>query len=103
MSVVLPLLFVYGGAVALLAMPTTVGAYKALTPDQLADGVTLVNITQRLGGSLGGALCAVAISARLPDASGAFHAAFAVLLLATIGALASAILMHRSTRRAASA
>lgn len=100
LSVVLPLLVVYGGAVALLAMPTTVGAYKALTPGQLADGVTLVNIAQRLGGSLGGALCAVAISTRLPDASGGFQAAFAVLLLAAIGALLGAALMHRSAEKA---
>lgn len=100
LSVVLPLLVIYGGAVALLAMPTTVGAYKALTLGQLADGVTLVNITQRLGGSLGAALCAVAISARLPDASGGFQSAFAILLLASIGALIGALLMHRLTRTA---
>lgn len=94
---VLPLLVLYGAAVALLAMPTTVGAYKALTSRQLPDGVTLVNITQRLGGSIGAALCAVAISTRLPDSENAFHAAFAALLLAAGGTLVGAITMHRTT------
>ncbi|TDP96502.1 DHA2 family efflux MFS transporter permease subunit [Labedaea rhizosphaerae] len=87
----------FGGAVALAAMPTGIAAYKAVRPDQLADATTQVNILQRVGGSLGGAVFAVLIAARLPDANAAFHTGFLALGVGALGALGGALLIHRAS------
>jgi len=91
------LLIGYGAAVSLVAMPAGIAAYKAVSTDELPDAITQVNILQRVGGSLGGAVCAVLIAARLPNAQNSFHASFGALLVGSFGALAGAILILRST------
>lgn len=97
--IVQPLLTVYGAAVAMVATPANVAAYKAVIADQLPDAITQVNIVQRIGGSLGGAICAVLIASRLPNTTAAFHTAFAALTICAVGALAGATLIHRTTHR----
>ena len=61
------LLLVRGMALALLAVPATTGAYKAVTRAQLPDAAAQVNIVLRVGGALGGALFAVILATSLPD------------------------------------
>lgn len=97
--IVQPLLTAYGAAVAMVATPANVAAYKAVTAGQLPDAITQVNIIQRIGGSLGGAICAVLIASRLPNTTSAFHTAFAVLTVCAVGALTGATLIHRTTRQ----
>lgn len=93
-----PLLIAYGAAVSLVTMPAGVAAYKAVTVAQLPDAITQVNILQRIGGSLGGAICAVLIATRQSAPDDAFRLAFLALLLSATGATAGAWLIHRSTR-----
>jgi EmrB/QacA subfamily drug resistance transporter len=89
------LLLLRGAAVGLAAMPATTAAYKAVTAEQLPDATTQVNILQRVGGSLGGAVAAVVLAAQLPAGpNAAFHAAFWVLTAASaLGAVAAGRLL----------
>ncbi|MFI6344761.1 DHA2 family efflux MFS transporter permease subunit [Streptomyces sp. NPDC050560] len=98
MMVIQPLLIAYGAAVSLVAMPAGVTAYRAVTVTQLPDAITQINILQRIGGSLGGAICAVLIATRQSAPSDGFRLAFLALLLSATGATAGAWLIHRSTR-----
>jgi EmrB/QacA subfamily drug resistance transporter len=91
-----PLLVAYGVAVGLAGMPAGVAAYKAVTAEELPDAITLVNILQRVGGSLGGAVCAVLIAARGAGTADGFQAAFTALLVCGAGASAGAVLMRRA-------
>jgi len=76
--VVQALLVVLGMATAFAAIPTSIAAYKTVRPDQLPDATAQVNILQRLGGSIGGALFAVVIAGGLSAGSqSAFQSAFA--------------------------
>jgi len=97
------MLLVRGAALALLAVPATTGAYKAVTRDQLPDATAQVNIVLRVGGALGGALFSVILATRLPQgAEPAFHTAFAYLAgTSLLGLVAAAWL--RATERPASA
>lgn len=56
------LLFVRGLAIGFAAVPPTVAAYAAVSSDDLPDATTQVNILQRVGGALGGAVFAVIIA-----------------------------------------
>lgn len=86
------LLLLRGAAVALAVVPAGTAAYKAVTVAQLPDATTQVNILQRLGGALGGAIFAVVLATRLPDGTDtAFHAAFACLTAASVLGLAAAV------------
>ncbi|WP_253194120.1 DHA2 family efflux MFS transporter permease subunit [Gordonia sp. i37] len=100
--VVQPLLVVFGAAVSLTAMPAGVAAYKAVRTDQLPDGVTQVNVLQRVGGSFGGAIFAVLIATRVADPQNAFQVAFGALLVVSgCAAVAGWYLMRATaTRRA---
>lgn len=85
------LLLLRGAAIALAVVPAGTAAYKAVTVAQLPDATTQVNILQRLGGALGGAIFAVVLATRLPDGTdAAFHAAFACLTAASLLGLAAA-------------
>ena len=86
------LLLVRGMALALLAVPATTGAYKAVTREQLPDATAQVNIVLRVGGALGGALFAVILATSLPDGTEtAFHTAFAWLAAASLLGVAAAL------------
>lgn len=91
------LLLLRGAAIALAVVPAGTAAYKAVTVAQLPDATTQVNILQRLGGALGGAIFAVVLATRLPDGSNAaFHAAFACLTAASVLGLAAAAWLTRA-------
>lgn len=94
------LLLLRGMALALTVVPATVSAYRAVAPAQLSDATTQVNILQRVGGALGGALFTVVIAVRLPDGPPvAFTTAFAWLTAACLAALAAALWMAAAERR----
>ncbi|WP_234356384.1 DHA2 family efflux MFS transporter permease subunit [Blastococcus sp. Marseille-P5729] len=97
--IIQPLLIAYGAAVAMVATPANVAAYKAVKATQLPDAITQVNIIQRVAGSLGGAICAVLIASRLPDTTDAFRVAFTALTICAVGALLGAILIYRTSRQ----
>lgn len=95
------LLFLRGAAVALAIVPAGTAAYKAVTLAQLPDATTQVNILQRLGGALGGAVFAVVLATRLPAGTeSAFHAAFACLTAASVLGLLTAVWLTRAERAA---
>ncbi|MEU6646769.1 hypothetical protein ABZ863_30090 [Saccharomonospora sp. NPDC046836] len=96
-AVVQLLLADYGAAVALVGMPTGIAAYKTVEPKQLSDTTTQLNILQRVGGSLGGAVFAVLVATRLPDTDAAFHVGFFALSIGALGALGAALLIARAT------
>lgn len=91
------LLAVLGAAVTMVAMPAGIAAFATVSPDQLPDATTQVNIVQRGGGSFGGAVFSVLIAARLPDTTAAFHAGLLGVSLAAIGALFGALLIRQAT------
>ncbi|WP_285032117.1 DHA2 family efflux MFS transporter permease subunit [Mycolicibacterium sp. lyk4-40-TYG-92] len=97
--IIQPMLIAYGAAVAMVATPAGVAAYAAVTAAQLPDAITQINIIQRIGGSLGGAICAVLIASRLPNTTAAFHTVFAALTICAVGALGGATLIHRTNRQ----
>lgn len=90
-----PLLIAFGVAVNLVAMPAGVAAYRAVTTAALPDAITQINILQRVGGSLGGAVCAVLIARDHPDI--AFRQAVLPLVAAALGCTVGAWLIHRNT------
>ena len=91
------LLIVFGASVALLAMPAGIAAYKSVDPRRLPDATTQINILQRVGGSLGGAVFAVLIAARLPDTEAAFRTGYVATCIGAVGALGAAWLVHRAS------
>lgn len=95
-AVVEILLVGYGSAVVLVGMPAGIAAYKTVRPDQLSDATTQVNILQRVGGALGGAVFAVLVAARLPDTDSAFHVGFLAVSVGAVGSLGAALLMSRA-------
>jgi len=95
------LLLLRGMAIALAVVPPTAAAYKAVTEQQLPDATTQVNILQRVGGALGGALVAVVLATRLADgADPAFQTAFACLTATSALGLACALWLMRTERSA---
>ncbi|HYZ54429.1 MAG TPA: hypothetical protein VE733_13145 [Streptosporangiaceae bacterium] len=82
---------ILGQAIALAAVPPGIAAYKTVRPSQLPDATTQVNIVQRVGGALGGALFTVIFANGLSHGAGhAFHATFWWLTGTAILALGSA-------------
>ncbi len=77
------LLAVFGAAVALAAVPPGIAAYKAVNPEQLPDATSTINIVQRVGGALGGALFTLIL------ANSGFPAAFWTLAAAGVAAVVS--------------
>lgn len=90
-TVLQALLFLRGLGIALAITPVITAAYTAVAPEQLPDATTQVNILQRLGGAIGGAVFATIVARQLPaGAEGAFHAAFAWLTVTSVASLAAA-------------
>jgi MFS family permease len=90
-AAVLGLLFLRGVAIAFAVGPAAIAAFKAVTAEQLPDATTQVNIAQRVGGALGGAIFAVILAARLPaGADAAFQQTFWWLTAASVLGLATA-------------
>jgi EmrB/QacA subfamily drug resistance transporter len=95
------LLGLLGISVAFAAVPTGISAYQTVSRDQLPDATVQVNILQRLGGAVGGALFSVVLARRLPaGAQVAFHAAFWTMTAAACIALISAFILSRTLRPA---
>jgi MFS family permease len=97
------LLLVRGAATAFAFTPAAAAAYKTVSRAQLPDATTQVNIVQRLGGALGGALAVIVLASGLPDGpDAAFHATFALLTaMSAAGALAAGWLLREERRGAA--
>lgn len=94
------LLLLRGAALALAVVPAGTAAYAAVTRAQLPDAATQVNIVQRVGGALGGAVFAVVLSRGLVSGpEPAFHAAFWWLTGASALGLAAALALLRAQRR----
>ena len=71
------LLVLRGMALALSASPAGAAAFASVRRDQLPDATTTLNILMRVGGAVGGAMCAVVLSRLLPTgAEHAFQVAF---------------------------
>jgi EmrB/QacA subfamily drug resistance transporter len=81
-----------GVAIALAAVPPGIAAYKAVEPERLADATTTVNIVQRVGGALGGALFTLVL------ARSGFRAAFAAMAVASVCALLSSAWLTAAAR-----
>ncbi|MFE3171699.1 DHA2 family efflux MFS transporter permease subunit [Amycolatopsis sp. NPDC059090] len=96
--VVQVLLAGYGASVALVSMPMGIAAYKTVEPSRLPDAAAQVTILLRVGGSLGGAVFAVLIAGRLPDADAAFRLGFGAISVGAVGALGTALLVARASR-----
>ncbi|MCF8588837.1 DHA2 family efflux MFS transporter permease subunit [Gordonia liuliyuniae] len=91
-------LVAYGASVSLVAIPAGVTAYAAVPSTNLADAITQVNILQRIGGSLGGAVCAVLIASHTADLPTGFRLAFGALVVGAVGSLLAALLIASATR-----
>lgn len=96
------LLLLRGVGIALAVVPAGTAAYAAVTRAQLPDATTQVNIVQRVGGALGGAVFAVVLAGRLAEGpETAFHAAFWWLTGASALGLVAAAGLLRAQRRGA--
>jgi EmrB/QacA subfamily drug resistance transporter len=87
------LLAVLGVAIAFAAVPPGIVAYKTVAPEQLADATTTVNIVQRVGGALGGALFALVLT------NTGLHAAFWAMAATGLAALASTAWLAAASRQ----
>ncbi|WP_433730222.1 DHA2 family efflux MFS transporter permease subunit [Nocardia sp. CA-129566] len=96
--VIQALLLIRGMATGLTGMPIVAAAYAAVRPQQMPDAASLVNILQRVGGSIGAALLAVvlyrAAAAGLPVDAG-FRQAFWWLTAAAVVSLIASVLLWR--------
>jgi len=93
------LLLARGAAIAFAVVPTGTAAYKVVTTAQLPDATVQVNILMRLGGALGGALCATVLAAQLANGpTPALHSAFWWLTAASLLGLFGAVWLARAER-----
>lgn len=88
------LLALFGCAIALSAMPVTVAAYQAVATEHLADAITQINIIQRFGGAISGAVCAVLIASG--DSMHGIHGAILVLVVTGVSTIGGALLIRRA-------
>ncbi|WP_429517722.1 DHA2 family efflux MFS transporter permease subunit [Rhodococcus sp. BE178] len=95
-----PPLIVFGAAVNMVAMPAGITAYKSVSATHLPDAIAQINILQRIGGSLGGAICAVLVASNQTGLAAAFTRAHLALLVGSLGATTGAWLIYRATRPA---
>ena len=94
------LLLVRGMSIAVAVVPAGIAAYQAVTPQQLPDATTQVNILQRVGGALGGAIFTVVLAGGLAAGTAdAFPAAFWWLTVASVLGLVSAVWLIAAQRR----
>ncbi|WP_151901768.1 DHA2 family efflux MFS transporter permease subunit [Tsukamurella tyrosinosolvens] len=89
------LLVAVGASISLVATPVTVAAYRAVSAGQLPGAITQVNILQRIGGSLGGALCAVLVASAAGGPAAGFHLAAIPLVVSAIGCGVAGALLYR--------
>ncbi|MBW4043278.1 MAG: DHA2 family efflux MFS transporter permease subunit [Acidobacteria bacterium] len=89
-------------AIGFVTTPLLVAMLAPLPERQLADGNTLFNITQRLGGSLGvSILGSLVAGATLSDVVGSFHLVGAVLVVIAVIAGAIALFLGNAGHRGA--
>ncbi|WP_084508673.1 DHA2 family efflux MFS transporter permease subunit [Nocardia pseudovaccinii] len=96
--VVQALLLIRGVATGLTGVPIIAAAYAAARPEQLPDAASLVNILQRVGGSIGAALLAVVLyraAAAGLSVDGGFRQAFWWLTAASVISLIASLLLWR--------
>ncbi|SCG57503.1 DHA2 family efflux MFS transporter permease subunit [Micromonospora humi] len=99
-TLVLVLLLLRGMALAVAVVPAGISAYKAVDPEQLPDATTQVNILQRVGGALGGAVFTVMLAHALPrGADAAFRTTFAWLTVVSMLGLVGAAWLALAERR----
>ncbi|RJO78051.1 DHA2 family efflux MFS transporter permease subunit [Nocardia panacis] len=96
------LLLIRGIATGLVGVPIVASAYAAVRREQIPDAASMVNILQRVGGSLGAALFAVILArsagAGLSVAAG-FQQAFWWLIGVTVASLIGSIVLWRTEVR----
>lgn len=93
------LLFLRGAGLALAQMPAMTAAYTLVDKAETGDAATLVNIAQRLGGALGAIIVVLVVESTV--GAGGYRTAFAVLVLFSLGSLATARFLpggHRTKR-----
>jgi len=88
------LLLVRGFSIGLTAMPVITAAYATVRKNQLPDAAALINIAQRVGGSVGSALLAVVLSRAVANglsSADAFQHTYAWLAATSVVAAVGAI------------
>ena len=99
-------LFARGMGIGMAMIPAMSAAYAVLRPEQIADATPQLTVVQRVGGSIGTAVLAVALDHSLRDATGpaataaAFRHAFWWAFAISLVAVAPAIVLLRAERRA---
>src|SRR6476646_8764718 len=87
-------------------MPAMSAAYAMLRPEQIADATPQLTVVQRVAGSIGTAVLAVALGAELEGQTttagmaGAFSTAYWWALVLTVAAIVPAIILLRAERGA---
>jgi EmrB/QacA subfamily drug resistance transporter len=103
-------MFVRGLGIGLAFMPAMSAAFAALAPEELSDATPQMNVLQRLGGSIGTAVLAVALqrslmAARHPatvaEVAGAFGTAFWWSLGIAAAAIAPCVVLMRAEHKVA--
>lgn len=93
-------LVVRGAGLALAQMPAITAAYSQVDETRTADAATLINIAQRVGGTLGAIAMVVALEQFSVSASGtSYQVAFGALLAISFGALLAATRIAASHQR----
>jgi EmrB/QacA subfamily drug resistance transporter len=101
-------IFVRGAGIGMTFTPTMKAALGALTREQVPDASPQLNVGQRIGGSIGTALIAVALQRELPSAlhpdvarvAGAYDTAYRWALLGVVlAAVPGLLLLRAETRR----
>jgi EmrB/QacA subfamily drug resistance transporter len=102
------LLLVRGLGIGGALMPVMAAAYTTLSPRQVSDATPQLNMLQRLGNAIGGAIMAMVLTSRLQEAgsdaasvASAFGATFAVATALTAMALVPAVALAIIDRRRA--
>lgn len=104
MPLVQIVLLVFGIAIAFAGVPPTIAAYKAVAREDLSQATTQVNIAQRLGGAVGGAIFTVLVAQRLSDDPvAAFRVGFACIAAVSLITLGATTAMLISDRRSSAA
>ncbi len=102
MPVVQVVLLLFGIAIAFAGVPPTIAAYKVVARQDLSQATTQVNIAQRLGGAVGGAIFTVLVAQRLhDDPVAAFRVGFACIAgvsLITLGATSAMLVSERRNK-----
>ena len=99
-------LLVRGLGIGIAIMPAMSAAYAVLRPEQIADATPQLTVVQRVGGSIGTAVLAVALDGSLrrattpADAAASFASAYWWALAITLLAVVPAAILLQAERRA---